>query len=312
MWFISIVTYDEYSSIIVLINMTRFQECAPNIKHIFLWIWSSKHGRISMLSTWFVSSDFKCPVIRTALYINKSKAQYILAKQFPTESRLTLFNTAFSFLSQADFLKKRPMSSNSAFLISNLSSTYSRLDALSHILLPTLCRHHSSEPTLIRSTRTSLSSNTGHCLDLILKHNSSVCLHAIQSVKSLSCVRLFATPWTVAYQTPPSMGFSRQEYWRESPFPSPGDLPDPGIEPRSPALQTDALPGLSHQRSLLKLPISCNSSPPCLHCCLLSLLCGLIVYWYSAVRLEACQGLGVFFFFFLIHAIFLGNSIQDH
>ena len=183
-----------------------------------------------------------------------------------------------SFLSQADFLKKRPMSSNSAFLISNLSSTYSRLDALSHILLPTLCRHHSSEPTLIRSTRTSLSSNTVHCLDLILKHNSSVCLHAIQSVKSLSRVRLFATPWTVAYQTPPSMGFSRQEYWRESPFPSPGDLPDPGIEPRSPALQTDALSGLSHQRSLLKLPISCNSSPPCLHCCLLSLLCGLIVY----------------------------------
>ena len=97
MWFISIVTYDEYSSIIVLINMTRFQECAPNIKHIFLWIWSSKHGRISMLSTWFVSSDFKCPVIRTALYINKGKSQYILAKQFPTESRLTLFNTAFSF-----------------------------------------------------------------------------------------------------------------------------------------------------------------------------------------------------------------------
>ena len=57
------------------------------------------------------------------------------------------------------------------------------------------------------------------------------------SVKSLSRVRLFATPWTVAYQAPPSMGFSRQEYWSGLPFPSPGDLPNPGIEPRSPALQ---------------------------------------------------------------------------
>ena len=59
-------------------------------------------------------------------------------------------------------------------------------------------------------------------------------------VKSLSRVRLFATPWTVAHQAPRSMGFSRQEYWSGLPFPSPGDLPDPGIEPRSPALQADA------------------------------------------------------------------------
>ena len=49
------------------------------------------------------------------------------------------------------------------------------------------------------------------------------------------------TPWTVAYQTPPSMGFSRQEYWSGLPFPPPGDLPNPGIEPRSLALQVDAL-----------------------------------------------------------------------
>ena len=61
-------------------------------------------------------------------------------------------------------------------------------------------------------------------------------------VKPLSCVWLFVTPWTVGYQTPPSMGFSRQECWSGLPFPSPGDLPNPGIEPRSPALQTDALP----------------------------------------------------------------------
>ena len=61
-------------------------------------------------------------------------------------------------------------------------------------------------------------------------------------MKSLSHVQLFATPWTVAYQAPPSMGFSRQECWSGLPFPSPGDLPDPGIEPGSHALQADALP----------------------------------------------------------------------
>ena len=60
-------------------------------------------------------------------------------------------------------------------------------------------------------------------------------------MRSLSRVRLFATPWTVAYQAPLSMGFSRQEYRSGLPFPSPGDLPDPGIEPGSPALQADAL-----------------------------------------------------------------------
>ena len=60
-------------------------------------------------------------------------------------------------------------------------------------------------------------------------------------VKLLSHVRLFATPWTVAHWAPPSMGFSRQEYWSGLPFPSPGDLPDPGIDPGSLALEADAL-----------------------------------------------------------------------
>ena len=55
-----------------------------------------------------------------------------------------------------------------------------------------------------------------------------------------SCLTL--TPWTVAYEAPLSMGFSRQEYWSGLPFPSPGDLPDPGIKPGSPALQADTLP----------------------------------------------------------------------
>ena len=60
-------------------------------------------------------------------------------------------------------------------------------------------------------------------------------------INRYSRVRLFGTPWTVAYQAPPSMGFSRQECWTGLPFPSPGDLPNPGIEPGSPALQADAL-----------------------------------------------------------------------
>ena len=66
----------------------------------------------------------------------------------------------------------------------------------------------------------------------------STCIPVADSCR---CVRLFATPWTVAYQAPLSMGFSRQEYWLGLPFPSPEDLPDPGIKPRSPALEADTL-----------------------------------------------------------------------
>ena len=58
----------------------------------------------------------------------------------------------------------------------------------------------------------------------------------------LSHVRLFVTPWTVALQASLSMVFSRQEYWSGFPFPSPGDLPNPGIKPESPTLQADSLP----------------------------------------------------------------------
>ena len=58
---------------------------------------------------------------------------------------------------------------------------------------------------------------------------------------ALSRVWLFATPWAVACQAPLSMRFSRQEYWSGLPCPPPGDLPNPGIEPRSPTLQADSL-----------------------------------------------------------------------
>ena len=72
-------------------------------------------------------------------------------------------------------------------------------------------------------------------------------------VKWLSHVWFFATPWTVAKQAPLSTGFSRQEYWSGLPFPSPGDLPNPGIKPRSPAFQADALTS--------EPPLSASSGP---------------------------------------------------
>ena len=73
-------------------------------------------------------------------------------------------------------------------------------------------------------------------------------------MKSLSRVRLFAIPCTVAHQAPLSMGFSRQEYWSGLPFPSPGDLPHPGIKPRSPTLQADALSSRLQQYMNRELP----------------------------------------------------------
>jgi len=67
-------------------------------------------------------------------------------------------------------------------------------------------------------------------------------VYDLKKVKSLSRVQLFVTPWIVAYQAPPSMGFSRQECWSGLPFPFPGDIPNSEIKPGSPALQADALP----------------------------------------------------------------------
>ena len=88
-----------------------------------------------------------------------------------------------------------------------------------------------------------------HRTDLVLQLWKKV------KVKTLSRVWLFATPWSVAHQAPLSMGFSRQEYWSGLPFPSPADLPHPGIELRSPALQADAL--------LSELPGNLLQKPPC-------------------------------------------------
>ena len=76
---------------------------------------------------------------------------------------------------------------------------------------------------------------TDHIKDLYLEYLKVKWSHSVLSDS-------LPTPWTVAYKAPLSMEFSRQEYWRGLPFPSPGDLPHPGIEPGSLALQADALP----------------------------------------------------------------------
>ena len=78
--------------------------------------------------------------------------------------------------------------------------------------------------------------------ELYILNSYEAKFYVLCEVKSLSCVRLFVTPWTVAYQAPQSVEFSRQEYWNGLPFPSPGDLPNPGMEPGSSALQSAALP----------------------------------------------------------------------
>ena len=127
------------------------------------------------------------------------------------------------------------------------------------------------------------------------------CFYSVtwSEVKSLSRVRLFVTPWTVAYQAPPSMGFSRQEYWSGVPFPSPGDLPNSGIEPWSPTWQANALtwepPGKPYSVALLVKSSkpgwfwctpSCRIRAPAVRSCLFwwphysSILClQLIVCW---------------------------------
>ena len=87
-----------------------------------------------------------------------------------------------------------------------------------------------------------------------------------------SHVQLFATVWSIAFEAPPSIGFSRQEYWSGLPFPSPGDIPNPGIEPGSPALAgrfftTNATWEVTATLSLvftLYMFLSCYCSPPCI------------------------------------------------
>ena len=109
-----------------------------------------------------------------------------------------------------------------------------------------------------------------------------------------SRVRLFATPWTVAYQTALSVGFSRQEYWSGLPFPPPVDLPNPGIEPGSPALQTDALPSEppGNGRTEIKSEATGGTADPTVqyrrysrsHRLRLKIICATIKAWCSQIN----------------------------
>ena len=102
---------------------------------------------------------------------------------------------------------------------------------------------------------------TFHLLNQVLKTLNNFIRKV--KVKSLSHVRPFATPWTVAHQALPSMGFSRQEYWSGLPFPSPGDLPSPGIKPRSPALQADASTSEPPGKCTVNVPTKQTEKPFC-------------------------------------------------
>ena len=95
---------------------------------------------------------------------------------------------------------------------------------------------------------------------------SKICLQKLVLIEERESVQLFATPWNVACQAPLSMGFSRQVYSRGLPFPSPEDLPNPGIGPRFPALQADSLPaepqGKPKNTGVVAYPFSRGSSQP--------------------------------------------------
>ena len=118
---------------------------------------------------------------------------------------------------------------------------------LSHSLMPTLLWSHSQ---LLCSWNCPGKNIGVGCYFLLHIYT----LKAKVKVKLLSCVRLFATLWTIPHQAPPFSGFSRQEYWSGLPFPSPGDLPDPGIEPRSPAVQADTLTSEPPGKPIYTLP----------------------------------------------------------
>ena len=96
-------------------------------------------------------------------------------------------------------------------------------------------------------------------------------------VKLFSHIQLFVTSWTIAYQAPLSMGFSRQEYWSGLPLPSPRNLPDPGIEPGSPTLYADALPTEPPGKSIIRCLDNALSASPYIKRCALGFPGGTVV-----------------------------------
>ena len=130
----------------------------------------------------------------------------------------------------------------------------------SHSLNATLNPQHSSQKSESHLEQSAPTNHyPGHHLSCIILDQA--CMRA----QSLSRVRLFATPWTVAHQAPLSMEFPRQEYWSGLPSPSPGDLLNPGIEPGSPALAGRFFT-LSHQGSPIILDPEFSTSSVSAHC----------------------------------------------
>ena len=116
-----------------------------------------------------------------------------------------------------------------------VSLSQDRFDYLGSFVVPYIFRTQLSTSEYMQGNKITISNRYLHCY-----------VHA----QSLSCVRVFATTRIVAHQALLSMGFPRQEHWNGLPIPSQGDLPNPGIQPVSPALQADSLP-LSHQGRLI-------------------------------------------------------------
>ena len=139
-------------------------------------------------------------------------------------------------------------SSNCCFLTCRqISQEADQVVWYSHLFqgtLKCLLQHHSSKASILQCSAFFTVQLSHPCMTtgktIALTRRTFV--SKVQTNVSLSRVPLFATPWTVAYQAPLSMEFSRQEYWSGLPFPSPGNLPHPGIEVGSPTLQADALP----------------------------------------------------------------------
>ena len=141
------------------------------------------------------------------------------------------------------------------FLLSLLLGIYPKMEVLSHIVIAQLIFWGTAILWCIilhpqqQYTKVLISLHPHH--NVPFSAFLIITILVLLLLSRFSHPRLFATPWTAACQAPLSMGFSRQEYWSGYPFPSPGDLPNPGIKPRSPTLQADSVPAKPQGKPLV-------------------------------------------------------------